>query len=247
MPRNTEPVGELKTNRPARCSVAWFPPGADNSHDVTDAAVFSWPAGPAAIFGRVSRNAADGKWGNGTGRESLRAGRAHQAPRRKLLARETHRSLRMNTLRPAGSGHVLIPLGASQLGAPPDAPNAKAIQWFRSKPIFFESLNVFRFNMLPRMEPIIAEPSRVAWAAAPGARRIAPRAKDGGDCPPRAPKAVAPALIRVNTMSEGPHTDHDATHSIKNQPPAARGRYRRPPHRYRSLRRKDRGTDPWRG
>src|SRR6266487_3628227 len=109
--------------------------------------------------------------------------------------------------------------------------------------IFFESLNVFRFNMLPRMEPIIAEPSRVAWAAAPGARRIAPRAKDGGDCPPRAPKAVAPALIRVNTMSEGPHTDHDATHSIKNQPPAARGRYRRHLHGYRSLRRTDRETD----
>jgi hypothetical protein len=82
-----------------RLGVPWhdFLQARMNSHDVTGAAVLSWPSGhPAAIFGRVSRNTANGKGEREMGREVPPCPACASGSAPKLLARNTYGPLQMN-------------------------------------------------------------------------------------------------------------------------------------------------------
>src|ERR671931_119206 len=114
-----------------RLGVPWhgFLQARMNSHDVTGAAL---SRGHPAISGRVSRNAADGKWGEETGPEvpgpPRASGRAPHAPGAgdpPIFADEYPPT---GWLRPCAYNPRCIP----RVGAPPDAPNATAIQSFRA-------------------------------------------------------------------------------------------------------------------
>src|SRR2546423_3175210 len=66
--------------------------------------------------------------------------------------------LRMITLRPAGSGHVLSTPRRLELEAPPDAANAGPVQWFRSQSKYFYLKNCY---MISNPYPARTELSRL--------------------------------------------------------------------------------------
>src|SRR5262245_35745584 len=153
--------------------------GADEPpHDVTSAGALSRPyEGAAAIFGLVAlRQSPLGIWDwNRPGPPTAGAAmaRAHGPPTGCPRGGRSTGRMRMNVLRPVGSGHVPVPLGASQVGPPPDAPNAVTIQWFRDRvKISCQQKNAHRFQ-------IVSAPAKGIARAGAGLGPVARRANQG--------------------------------------------------------------------
>jgi hypothetical protein len=123
-------------------------------------------------FGRISR-----KWPMESGRGNSRAsGRGPISCRTRVTSRgrrfwreKSTDRLRMITLRPAGSGHVLSTPRRFEVEAPPDAANAGAVQWFRSQSKYFYLKNCYMIsNPYTAMAELGRLKSPPRWAGGTG-------------------------------------------------------------------------------